>query len=65
MKWPTHLNCVYCPSQAFNGGEFKGMSYVFENVQFPGGKVKMRRYVCAAGHKFWVEPEVSRDNPSQ
>lgn len=59
FSWPTHLSCPYCPAQSVNGGEFKGMSYIFQNVQFPDGKKLMRRYVCPSKHSFWVEPEVT------
>ena len=42
---PTHLNCPYCPAQAYSG------------VRFVMDGFSMRKYACPAQHKFFIFAE--------
>ena len=42
---PTHLNCPYCPAQAYSG------------VRFVMDGFSMRKYACPAQHKFFILAE--------
>lgn len=50
ISWPTHLNCPYCPAQSYP---------IVDNLTV--GNKLARRFVCPAGHAFFVTPERKND----
>ena len=53
MNYPTHLQCPYCPAQAYPAmlrGSIDG------HLGYPTKPVRL--YTCPQKHKFYIHPEV-------
>jgi hypothetical protein len=55
----THLTCPFCPAQGYP-------STMLDKLWVGGFKAfqPIHRYVCPAGHVFYVEPEETKDADS-